>query len=418
MTGWSVGAGSDGMQTGINRFVSLFAADTAIAWFFPAAHPHRRGDGARAPRQARPRQLGGDRGAAPRRGHRPALSRSPSRPATARRSPSPSCASRCPTAARRDAVDVGHEPAARPKPGAQVTVLYDPADPTRLGRRRRHRLPRQLGRRRARRAARVRGARRRRVPGNGPVSAEPYVVRRLGLAQLIPIVVSRPGWRSWRSSASTSRPRSSRSPRLHPRQHRAQPRRLRIDEKGVRMRPASRIPWEHIQAGRDRARRARPRASASSRAPRFPRGIRGMIDGELTLPRAACELDPRARNSTKPSAPTPTPAAPSRGCRAAARPPRACRPAAPGADRAPPATGRRPPAGLRDLRIFRRDVGAHARSPTRRTSGAPHGAQHVGQHDGAVLPLAVLEQRDHVPADVTAVPLSVATWRGPPPAGR
>ena len=79
------------------------------------------------------------------------------------------------------------------------------------------------------------------------MSAEPYVVRRLGLAQVIPLVVF-VGWLALLQVAGFDFPTGiivvvaayvvvSTALTLD---------RLRIDEKGVRMRPAGRIGWEHI----------------------------------------------------------------------------------------------------------------------------------------------------------------------------
>lgn len=123
------------------------------------------------------------------------------------------------------------------------------------------------------------------------MSAEPYVVRRLGLAQLIPIVVFA-AWLALLEVLGFDLPAAilaiagayilvSTALNLE---------RLRIDEKGVRMRPASRIPWGHFQSAT-----ARDGHALSIRlkpgAP-LPRGIRGMIDGELTLPARGFELEP------------------------------------------------------------------------------------------------------------------------------
>jgi hypothetical protein len=65
--------------------------------------------------------------------------------------------------------------------------------------------------------------------------------------------------------------------------------RLRIDEKGIRVRPAGRIPWEHIQSVTYRG----PHALAVKLKPDspLPKGVRGMIDGEVTLPARGFELD-------------------------------------------------------------------------------------------------------------------------------
>jgi hypothetical protein len=122
------------------------------------------------------------------------------------------------------------------------------------------------------------------------VSQEPYVVRKLGLGQLVPIVVFAgwlafieilgfdfPAWAlvaagAWILTASVLATE-----------------RLRIDEKGIRARPAARIPWADVEGvstrGNALAVKLKPGAS-------LPRGIRGMVDGELTLPARGFELDP------------------------------------------------------------------------------------------------------------------------------
>ena len=118
----------------------------------------------------------------------------------------------------------------------------------------------------------------------------PYVVRRLALGQVIPIVVFG-GWMALLELSGFAFPAGilvvtavfvlvSTALNLE---------RLRVDEKGVRMRPAGRIGWEHIDhvAMRDPhtlAIRLRPGAP-------LPRGIRGMVDGELSLPARGFELD-------------------------------------------------------------------------------------------------------------------------------
>ena len=66
--------------------------------------------------------------------------------------------------------------------------------------------------------------------------------------------------------------------------------RLRVDAEGLRVRPAARIPWEQIdtvsyQGPETLGLRLRPGAP-------LPRGIGGMIDGELTLRTRGAELDP------------------------------------------------------------------------------------------------------------------------------
>lgn len=125
---------------------------------------------------------------------------------------------------------------------------------------------------------------------NGYHHPEPYVVRRVGLAQVIPVVVFA-GWLALLEVAGFDFPTGilvvaavsilvSTALSLE---------RLRVDDKGVRMRPAARIGWEHIGdvAVRD------PHALAIRLKPGapLPRGIRGMVDGELTLPARGFELD-------------------------------------------------------------------------------------------------------------------------------
>jgi hypothetical protein len=65
--------------------------------------------------------------------------------------------------------------------------------------------------------------------------------------------------------------------------------RLRVDEKGLRVRPAGRIPWNQIERVTYRG----PHAVAVKLKPGspLPRGVRGMVDGEVTLPARGFELD-------------------------------------------------------------------------------------------------------------------------------
>ena len=65
--------------------------------------------------------------------------------------------------------------------------------------------------------------------------------------------------------------------------------RLRVDEKGLRVRPAGRIPWNQIERVTYRG----PHAVAVKLKPGspLPRGVRGMVDGEVTLPARGIELD-------------------------------------------------------------------------------------------------------------------------------
>ena len=65
--------------------------------------------------------------------------------------------------------------------------------------------------------------------------------------------------------------------------------RLRVDEKGLRVRPAGRIPWNQIERVTYRG----PGAVAVKLKPGspLPRGVRGMVDGEVTLAARGVELD-------------------------------------------------------------------------------------------------------------------------------
>jgi Bacterial PH domain len=122
------------------------------------------------------------------------------------------------------------------------------------------------------------------------VSPEPYVVRRIGLPQLIPIAVFA-GWLAligvlgfdfpaWVIVAAGAYILVSVALNTE---------RLRIDEKGIRMRPLIRIPWESVEAASadPQALRVRLRQGAP-----LPRGVRGAIDGEIALPARGFELDP------------------------------------------------------------------------------------------------------------------------------
>ncbi len=214
------------------------------------------------------------------------------------------------------------------------------------------------------------------------MSAEPYVVRRLGLAQVIPLVVF-VGWLALLQVAGFDFPTGiivvvavyvvvSTALTLD---------RLRIDEKGVRMRPAGRIGWEHIDHVTARGFELDPARVDQSRS-RLLRGRRLLL-GKAGQRRVLLRHVRR-------------------------RPERLIRD-----------FGRRVLAGgrvLRDLRIVGRDVG-HARSPTRSVSGAPHGRSTSGSttEPSSRCPFS---SRAIMCRHVTAVPLSVATWRGPPPSGR
>ena len=65
--------------------------------------------------------------------------------------------------------------------------------------------------------------------------------------------------------------------------------RLRVDEKGVRVRPAGRIPWDQIERVTYRS----PHELGLTLKPgsRLPKGVRGMIDGQVVLPARGVELD-------------------------------------------------------------------------------------------------------------------------------
>jgi hypothetical protein len=121
------------------------------------------------------------------------------------------------------------------------------------------------------------------------VSTEPYVVRKLTSAQVTPLLVFA-GWFALLQvigfdipplfiAAAAAYVVISTFLNLE---------RLRVDEQGVRVRPAGRIPWEHIESVRAGANALHLRLKPG--AP-LPRGIRGMIDGEVTLPVRGFELD-------------------------------------------------------------------------------------------------------------------------------
>ena len=128
------------------------------------------------------------------------------------------------------------------------------------------------------------------LPGSTP---EPYVLRRVGPAQLFPLVFLA-AWVAFIEIAGFDFPllvivaaaafalvRTA-----------IDTERLRVDADGIRVRPAARIPWEQIDAvgaqGPDTLGvRLKPGAP-------LPRGIRGMIDGALVLSTRGAEID-RAR---------------------------------------------------------------------------------------------------------------------------
>ena len=128
------------------------------------------------------------------------------------------------------------------------------------------------------------------LPGSTP---EPYVLRKVGLGLIVPLVVfvvwigvieliglDFPLWVIVAAAAFVLL-------RLA-----LDTERLRVDAAGVRVRPAARIPWAQIDAvhyqGPDTiGLRLKPGAP-------LPSGIKGMIDGELTLSTRGAEID-RAR---------------------------------------------------------------------------------------------------------------------------
>ena len=125
------------------------------------------------------------------------------------------------------------------------------------------------------------------LPGSTP---EPYVLRKVGLGQIVPLVVLAvwialielagldfPLWVIVAAAAFSLF-------RLV-----LDTERVRVDAEGVRVRPAARIPWDQIEAvsyqgGDTLGVRLKPGAP-------LPRGIGGMIDGELRLSTRGAELD-------------------------------------------------------------------------------------------------------------------------------
>jgi hypothetical protein len=122
------------------------------------------------------------------------------------------------------------------------------------------------------------------------VNAEPYVVRKLIWAQLTPLALG-VAWSAFLWATDFDFPTAflvllglylvlEIVLKLE---------RLRVDEKGIRVRPAGRIPWEQVQSVTYRG----PHALAVRLKPGspLPRGVRGMVDGEVTLPARGFELD-------------------------------------------------------------------------------------------------------------------------------
>jgi hypothetical protein len=121
------------------------------------------------------------------------------------------------------------------------------------------------------------------------VNSEPYVVRKLTRAQVVPLLALA-GWVGILVAAGYDPP----TPflvvvviyvlvvsvlNLE---------RLRIDEKGIKLRPAS-VPWKQIE----RVSYKSPHELGLKLKPGspLPRGVRGMVDGEVTLPARGFELD-------------------------------------------------------------------------------------------------------------------------------
>ncbi len=122
------------------------------------------------------------------------------------------------------------------------------------------------------------------------MNSEPYVVRKLTWAQMVPLLALA-GWVGILMLAGFDIPTVFlvivtlyvvvvSAVNLE---------RLRVDEKGIRVRPAGRIPWEHVRSVNYR----NPHAVAVKLKPGspLPRGVRGMIDGEINLPARGFELD-------------------------------------------------------------------------------------------------------------------------------
>jgi hypothetical protein len=124
------------------------------------------------------------------------------------------------------------------------------------------------------------------------VSGEPYVVRKVGAEQVLPLVVGA-GWVALQEVVGLGAPAWFLGAlAVYVAVHTVLGvERLRIDEKGVKVRPA-RVPWDQIErlsykSPHELALKLRPGSP-------LPRGVRGMIDGEVTLRARGFELD-RAR---------------------------------------------------------------------------------------------------------------------------
>jgi hypothetical protein len=122
------------------------------------------------------------------------------------------------------------------------------------------------------------------------VSGEPYVVRKFTLRELGPIVFAA-GWLAILQLIGlhfqTVIIVGAAIYILFVTAHNLE--RLRVDDEGIHMRPVARIPWQHIERVTYRG----PHELGLKLKPNspVPRGVRGMIDGELTLPARGFELD-------------------------------------------------------------------------------------------------------------------------------
>jgi hypothetical protein len=115
------------------------------------------------------------------------------------------------------------------------------------------------------------------------VSQEPYVVRKLTTALLVPLVAG-VVWFALLAVLGADFPTVFLIALvIYIVAHTA------LNLERVRVRPAGRIPWEHIQSVTYRG----PHAVAVKLKPDspLPKGVRGMIDGEVTLPARGIELD-------------------------------------------------------------------------------------------------------------------------------
>jgi len=123
------------------------------------------------------------------------------------------------------------------------------------------------------------------------VSAEPYVVRKFGLQQILPLVVfaalvtgvTLAGVDLQTGFVAVAGAYIVFATIL-------QIERLRVDDRGIRMRPAGRIPWSDVEQviyRNPHVLTIRLKDGAT-----LPRGVRGLVDQEITLPARDYELDP------------------------------------------------------------------------------------------------------------------------------